>query len=133
MNYRELNKWGKGTKQIEAKKARQEEEKRLIDEPMTRYEIDKDVDNNMKQKDRFGDPMKKLINHSKLAKLNKERNAEEEEEEEYSEGGRVKIKKKDKSKDGLKDKEKEYKFNLKCKFKGLPNRLNIDPGYVLLN
>ncbi len=77
------------------------------------------------EKDRFGDPMEMLLHHQKLIKSNKTENQED--EEEYSEDGRIKRKKKVKKEERKKEK-KEFIFDLKCRFKGLPNRLGLQPG-----
>ncbi len=82
---------------------------RLKDEPLTRYEIDKRTDEEMKKRERFGDPMKDII-------AQKEREMVIDDKDYFIGENIYKIKQRD--------------FYLpNCKFIGLSNRFNIKPGY----
>ena len=78
---------------------------------MTRYEISKRTDDELKKKERFGDPMREII-----AKQEREMNMENEGTKEDFIGDDIfQI--------------KARNFHLpKCKFIGSTNRFNIKPG-----
>ena len=103
LNYNELKQWAMGFIQKEEQKKQKEEFNKRKDEPLTRYSVDQDVDDEMKKKQRFGDPMKEFL-FSKNSK-----------------------------KDHLyfvDDKTKMRGFYLpKSKFAGSINRFGIEPGY----
>jgi len=66
LNEKQLQKWIKGFKQAEDHKRTQEENKEMKNQPLARYEIDKSFEHELKQKERFGDPLKDLINFKNI-------------------------------------------------------------------
>jgi len=91
---------------------RRMEYERIKEEPLTRYEIDKRTDDELKKKERFGDPMREII-----AKKEKEMAMENFDDKDYYIG-----------EDIFQIKERNF-YLPNCKFIGSSNRFNIKPGY----
>ena len=53
-----LKEWQGGVVQKQKLAERREEEKRVAEKPFAQYELDKEVEDEIKNKDRFGDPLK---------------------------------------------------------------------------
>ena len=61
LNTEQLNKWGKGARQLEEEKEKAEYQARIKDLPLARYEVEPETDEILKSKPRFGDPMQALL------------------------------------------------------------------------
>lgn len=103
LNYNQLKEWAMGFIQKEEKKREKEEFNKRKDEPFTRYDIDKEAEEEIKKRSRFGDPMKEILFNKNLNRDN------------------INV---DDSKNNFRG------FYLpKCKFVGTINRFGIEPGY----
>jgi len=100
LNYQELKQWAMGFIQKEEKKREKEEFNKRKDEPLTKYDIDKEVEDELKKKQRFGDPMKNLLFNKNFKK----------------------------DEDDIKINIRGF-YLPKCKFVGTINRFGIEPGY----
>eukprot|EP01022_Parablepharisma_sp_SALTPOND_P016854 TRINITY_DN2574_c0_g1_i1.p2 TRINITY_DN2574_c0_g1~~TRINITY_DN2574_c0_g1_i1.p2 ORF type:complete len:364 (-),score=53.46 TRINITY_DN2574_c0_g1_i1:1259-2257(-) len=67
LNYEQLNKWGKGTKQLQQEKERAAYEAKVAKEPLRNTELTEEADEALKGIARFGDPMKDFIEQRKSA------------------------------------------------------------------
>jgi hypothetical protein len=104
-NYENLSKWGKGIIQKEEKERKKEELKKSREEPFARYDIDFKVEEEYRKKERFEDPMKKILNLHK-----------------YERGSKISH--------DIKERASSRGFLLpNCKFAGPPNRFGITPGF----
>ncbi|KAF8821651.1 hypothetical protein IE077_001769 [Cardiosporidium cionae] len=56
--------WGTGLVQKQEAVSRQQEEAKLAKEPLARYEIDKEMDGELRNQQRWGDPMLKALNET---------------------------------------------------------------------
>jgi len=128
LNEQQLNKWMKGFKQIEEKKKNIEENNLLKNEPLARYEIDNEVDLQFKQKARFGDPMKELINYNLIG--NQEKNKEKFNEMISQTKNSVDVLKEELEVNNTKIIKNEKRKFRKCKFNAPVNRYEIEAGYI---
>jgi hypothetical protein len=104
-NYENLSKWGKGIIQKEEKERKKEELKKAREEPFARYDIHLKVEEEYKNKERFEDPMKKILNLHK-----------------YEGGSKIS--------NNSKERTLSRGFILhNCRFSGTPNRYGIAPGF----
>jgi len=119
LNEKQLQKWMKGFKQVEDNKKKEEESRELRNEPLARYDIDKTFENELKMKERFGDPMKELL------EFQKSREEKQEVDENVSQTTENNLKK------NLTTSKNTKKYmRLVCKFKAPTNRYVIEPGYM---
>ncbi len=61
LNAEQLDRWGKGARQLKEEKEQAEYEERQKSKPFARHELDKETDEELKKTERFGDPMKDLV------------------------------------------------------------------------
>jgi len=95
-------------KQIEQEKQKREELERMRYEPLTRYDIDIKFDEELKKRNRFGDPMRDIIAQKEKEMIIDDKN--------YFIGDDIYI-----------IQARDF-FLPKCKFVGPSNRFNIKPG-----
>lgn len=88
----------------------------MKNEPLARYEIDHSVEDEMKKKDRFGDPMKQLMEFKNL----KDKQGEDISNNVTQQDDLIRNLNPENS--------HRKKLKRKCKFKAPPNRYGIDPG-----
>ena len=65
LNNEQLNKWGKGTKQLHQEEERAKYEENVSKQPLRNTEVSEEIDEELKNVARFGDPMKDLIEKGK--------------------------------------------------------------------
>jgi len=68
LNKEHMDKWGKGIKQIKEEQEREVFEANIAKQPLGNTEISQEIDEELKQESRFGDPMRDLIAQSKKKK-----------------------------------------------------------------
>jgi hypothetical protein len=102
LNYEQLKQWAMGFIQKEENKKMKQDFEKMKNEPLTRYDIDKQTEDDMRYKQRFGDPMKELIASKNI--------------------------KRGESNDMANKRERGF-YLPKCKFVAGVNRFGIEPGY----
>jgi hypothetical protein len=88
----------------------------MKNEPLARYELDNTVEDELKRKDRFGDPLKQLMDFKNL----KGKQEEEDVPNDIDQNNLIR--------NLNPDLPKKKQLKRKCKFKAPSNRYGIDPG-----